>query len=84
MFNHWKEFVTFRASIEDEKFDQHLEELDKKHKAQVRARKMIAERKRLAKAAFEKRRKEREEQEREKERQKFLANAESLRLENKY
>jgi len=68
MFNHWKEFLTFHASIEESKVGQHLEELQKKHKAEVRAKRMIADRRRLAKVAFEKRKKEKEERERFRER----------------
>ena len=68
MFNHWKEFLTFHASIEESKVSQHLEELQKKHKAEVRAKRMIADRRRLAKVAFDKRKKEREERERNRER----------------
>ena len=68
MFNHWKEFLTFHASIEESKVGQHLEELQKKHKAEVRAKRMIADRRRLAKVAFEKRKKEREERDRFRER----------------
>lgn len=68
MFNHWKEYLSFRSSIEDNKLGQHLEELHIKHKAQLRAKQMINERRRLAKAAHERRRKEREEADRHKER----------------
>ena len=67
MFNHWKEFLSFRSSIEEPKIKQHLEELHKKHKAELRAKRMITERRRLAKVAYEKRKKEKEEKERSKE-----------------
>ena len=71
MFNHWKEFISFRATVEEEKLGQHLEELDKKNKAELKAKKMMAERKRLARAAHDKRRKEHEHLQREKEKQKM-------------
>ena len=72
MFNYWKDFIAFRATIEEDKLGRHLEELDVKHKAQVRAKKMIAERKRLARITFEKRK-------REKEKEKMMAGTEITR-----
>ena len=73
MFNHWKEYLTFHASIEETKLSQHLEELHKKLKAEIRAKRMIADRRKLAKVAYEKRKKEREERERLKEKPKIDA-----------
>ena len=73
MFNHWKEFLSFHSSIEESKLSQHLEELHKKHKAEIRAKRMVADRRRLAKVAYEKRKKEKEEKERVKEKPKVDA-----------
>ena len=79
MFSYWKEFVTFKASIEEEKLGQHLEELDKKHKAQIKAKRMVTERRRLARIAHEKRKKERVEEERSKERERMSSRFEKAR-----
>lgn len=63
LFNMWKDFCSFRSSINDENL---LKVLDKKliqHRADVRAKKEANERKKIAKQEAEKRRKEKEEKE---------------------
>ena len=54
--------------MEDAKLTQHLEEMHVKHRAQAKAKRMAFERRRLAKVAQEKRRKEKEEAEKPKDR----------------
>ena len=50
--------------MEEHRFAQHLEELVKKRKAELRAKRMNSERRRLVRAAYEKKKREREDNER--------------------
>ena len=63
LFNMWKDFCSFRSSINDENL---LKVLDKKltqHRADVKAKKDASERKKLAKQEAERKRKEKEDKE---------------------
>jgi sulfur relay (sulfurtransferase) complex TusBCD TusD component (DsrE family) len=63
LFNMWKDFSSFRSSINDENLLKVLDKRLSQHRAEVKAKKEASERRKLAKQEAERKRKEKEEKE---------------------
>ena len=63
LFNMWKDFCSFRSSIDDGNLLKVLEKRLSRHRAEAKAKKEASERKKIAKQEAERKKKEREEKE---------------------
>ena len=63
LFNMWKDFSSFRSSINDENLLKVLDKRLSKHRAEVKAKKEASERRKIARQEAERKKKEREEKE---------------------
>ena len=65
LFNHWKEFITYRSKMPaEESLLNHLQEKLNAQRAENKAKREASERRRLARLSAERKKKEKEERER--------------------
>ncbi len=63
LFNMWKDFCSFRSSVNDENLLKVLDKRLSQHRAEVKAKKEANERRKIAKQEAERKKKEKEEKE---------------------
>ena len=64
LFNHWKEFLTYRSKIPEGEYPQeHFQDQLRRHRADMKSKKEASERRRLARLSAERKKKEKEERE---------------------